>query len=107
MKSTRTCPKTWPTTLPPPINMRSLISVVCAITLVSSSRASVAPSIGDDGRSSATKPPGEMLVAQAWWTAAENAAAAQQARPLVRSETRRYRRSFRGAAAVSKQPRRP
>lgn len=61
----------------------------------------------DDGRSSATKPPGEMLVAQAWWAAAENAAAAQQARPLVRSETRRYRRSFRGAAAVSKQPRRP
>jgi len=90
----------------------SLFRAVCAIVaLVSGSWfvGNAAVNIADDGRSSAKPPQNqvEMVVAQAWWTAAENAAAAQQARPLVRSETRRYRRSFRGAAAVSKQPRRP
>ena len=61
--------------------MRLLIYVVCAVALVSSSPASAAPSIGDDGRSSTTKPPGEMLVAQAWWDAAYNAATAQRQTP--------------------------
>jgi hypothetical protein len=76
--------------------MPSLICIICAIALVSSSWASAAPNNGDDGRSSAIKPPSEMLVAQAWWDAAYNAAIAQrqtptqQAVPLVRSESRRY-----------------
>ena len=77
-------------------SMRLLICVVSAISLVSSSWAGAAPSIGDDGRSTTTKPPGDMLVAQAWWDAAYNATIAQrqtpaqQGVPLVRSESRRY-----------------
>jgi hypothetical protein len=76
--------------------MRSLIWVVCAIALVSSSWASAAPSLGDDVRSNTIKPPGEMLVAQAWWDAAYNTAITQRQTPaqfgvpLVRSESRRY-----------------
>jgi len=77
--------------------------------LVSSSWANAAPSIGDDGRSTTTKPPGEMLVAQAWWDAAYNAATAQrqtptqQGVPLVRSESRRYGDS----SQTHSRPRRP
>jgi hypothetical protein len=61
--------------------MRSLICVVCAIVLVSSSWASATPSIGDEGRSSTTKAPGEVLVAQAWWDAAYSAASVQRQTP--------------------------
>jgi hypothetical protein len=76
--------------------MRILIYVVCAIALVSSSLASAAPSSGHDDRSSTTKPPGEVRVAQAWWDAAYHAATAQrqtptqQGVPLVHSLSRRY-----------------
>ncbi len=89
--------------------MRSLICVVFTIALVSSSWASAAPSIGDDGRSSTTKSPGEMHVAQAWWDAAYNATIAQrqtptqQGVPLVRSESRRYGDS----SQTHRRPRRP
>ena len=40
-----------------------------------------APSVGDDGRSAISKPPGEMLVAQAWWDAAYNATTAERQSP--------------------------
>jgi hypothetical protein len=71
-------------------SMQSLICIVCAIVFVSSSWASAAPSIDDDGRSSATKPPGEMLVAQAWWDAA--ATAAQRQTPTQQGVQRRWPR---------------
>jgi hypothetical protein len=77
-------------------SMRLVICAVCAIALVASSSANAAPGIGDDGRSITIKPPSEMLIAQAWWEAAYNAATAQrrtptqQGVPLVRSESRRY-----------------
>jgi hypothetical protein len=83
----------------------SLICAVCAIALISGSWwANAAVNVGDDGRLSAAKPAENkigMIVAQAWWDAAYNAAtaqrqaAAQRATPLVRSENRRYRRSSR------------
>jgi len=77
----------------------SLFCTVCAIVLVSGSWfvGNATVNIDNNGRSSAAKSPQnqvEKVVAQAWWTAAENAAVAQQARPLVRSENRRYRRSW-------------
>jgi hypothetical protein len=90
-------------------SMRLLICVVFAIALVSSSLANAAPSIGDDGRSTTTKPPGEMLVAQAWWDAAYNATTAQrqtptqQGGPSVRSESRWYNDS----SQTHGRPRRP
>ncbi len=89
--------------------MRSVTRVVCAIVVVSSSCASAAPTIGDNGGPIATKAPGEMLVAQAWWDAAYNAATAQrqtptlQAAPLVPSESRRYR----DFSQTHSRPRRP
>jgi hypothetical protein len=76
------------------------LCAVCAIVLISGSWAHASGNIADDGRSSAAKPPHEMVVAQAWWDAAYNAAigqrqtTAERATPLVRSESRRYRRTF-------------
>jgi hypothetical protein len=61
-----------------------LISAFCATALIGS--------VADDGRLGAAKSPG-IVVAQAWWDAAYNAANAQrQAAPVARSENRRYRR---------------
>ena len=79
-----------------PAKKLSLFCAVCAIALVSGSWfVGSSTLIANDGRSNAAKPPQnqvEMVAAQAWRTAVENAAAAQQARPLVRIENRRYRR---------------
>ena len=76
----------------------TLICAVCAIALVSGSWVNAAIISDVDGKSSAAKlPKAEMVIAQAWWDAAYNAATAQRqaTAPLVRSENRRYRRSFR------------
>jgi hypothetical protein len=60
----------------------SLICAVCAIALISGSWwANAAVNVGDDGRLSAAKPAENkigMIVAQAWWDAAYNAATAQR-----------------------------
>jgi hypothetical protein len=80
---------------------QSLIYAICAIVLVSCSWAYASAKIADDGGSSAAKPLGQVVVAQAWWDAAYNAAIGQRhttnerAAPLVRSESRRYRRPLR------------